>query len=199
MYTVTPHTRFILASASPRRIELLRGLGLHFEVYPSGVDEDVLTDESPDALVQRLAERKAEAVAKRFPGAWVLGADTTVWCQSSILNKPLDREEAEAMLAAIQGRCHEVWGGFCLQNDTTRVTEVHCSKVYIAPLPLETIRAYIRSGEPLDKAGSYAVQGVGAGFVQAVEGSYTNVVGLNLCAAREALLRMKVIQSNRMA
>lgn len=177
-----PH--LILASGSPRRRDLLDGLGVRFTVRPVDVDETPLPDEAPLAYVERLARVKA---AERVgPGELVLGADTTVVLDGEILGKPADEAEARSMLARLAGREHTVLTGVSLvQADTgepKQATVVESSKVRIASLTEEEIAWYVATGETLDKAGSYAVQGIGAMFVEAVEGDYSNVVGLPLPA-----------------
>jgi septum formation protein len=182
--------RLILASASPRRRELLGGLGLRFEVRPAECDETPLPGETPAAMVLRLAREKACRVASELdgepPGALVLAADTTVVLDGEILGKPLDEDDARRMLARLAGRQHEVLTGLALhqREGGATATALERSRVRMAALGAEEIAWYVASGEPLDKAGSYAVQGLGALFVEAVEGNYTNVVGLPLPAVR---------------
>jgi septum formation protein len=185
----------ILASASPRRRQLLAGSGVPFQVVPAAIDEQPLVAEPPDAYVRRLALAKAEAVARRYPGAFVLGADTTVTIDRLLLGKPQDVEEARQMLRRLSGRVHQVLTGVAVvQTGTTggaagrRLVEVTVSRVEMRPLTARTIAWYLASGEPMDKAGAYAVQGLGAALVERVEGSYTNVVGLPLSETL-ALLR----------
>jgi len=189
MFKIKPGVRFILASASPRRLALLRGVGLEFEVQVSNCDETPLQGETPAAMVERLAKAKAHSVANNFPDAWVLGADTTVVLDDEILGKPENKADAHRMLSLIQGREHTVWGAFALVNlkSNTIFTGVHSSRVAMAAMSDQLIKQYIDTCEPLDKAGSYAIQGVGAGLVKSVAGSYTNVVGLNLSAVLQTL------------
>lgn len=179
-----PH--LILASGSPRRRDLLDGLGVRFSVRPVDVDETPLPDEAPRAYVERLARVKA---AERVgPGELVLGADTTVVLDGEILGKPADEAEARSMLARLAGREHTVLTGVSLvradgaSGQPAQATVVEASKVRIARLTEEEIAWYAATGETLDKAGSYAVQGIGAMFVEAVDGDYSNVVGLPLPA-----------------
>ena len=179
-----PH--LILASGSPRRRDLLDGLGVRFTVRPVDVDETPLAGEAPRAYVERLA--LAKAAERVEPGELVLGADTTVVLDGEILGKPADEAEARSMLARLAGREHTVLTGVSLvQADgasgaPAQATVVEASKVRIAPLTEEEIAWYAATGETLDKAGSYAVQGIGAMFVEAVDGDYSNVVGLPLPA-----------------
>lgn len=172
----------VLASGSPRRRELLSGCGLDFETMVPDVDERRLPGEDAATLVGRLAAEKARAAARRRPEAWVIGADTVVVCGGEILGKPSDRTEARRMLKLLQGREHEVWGGIavaCAQIGR-EMAGAGVSVVRFAPLSEEEIERYLDSGEPFDKAGAYAIQGVGAALVEAVSGSYTNIVGLDL-------------------
>jgi septum formation protein len=174
----------ILASASPRRKDLLGRLGLCFEIAPSDIDEAQEDGEKPEDHVRRLAHAKAAEVAPHYPGKWVLGADTIVVIDDTILGKPQDEAEARSMLSRLNARFHTVLTGYALVN-ASRPQEgtVRCvsSSVFIRELSPEEIAGYVKSGEPMDKAGSYAIQGLGSGIVERVTGSYTNVVGLPLC------------------
>jgi septum formation protein len=180
----------VLASASPRRRRLLNGIGIHFQVAPSGIDELAVEGETPTEQVTRLALAKAWDVAPQFPGDWVLGADTIVVVDGMILGKPEHEEEATQMLTTLSGRFHEVFTGYALVNtafaERERVNAVR-SEVFIRSLRQEEITRYVRTGEPMDKAGAYAVQGIGAALVQRIIGSYTNVVGLPLCEVTQEL------------
>jgi len=171
--------KLILASASPRRAEILRSLGIPFEADPSDVDETPLSGEAPDETACRLASAKAAVVAARRPGAWVLAADTLVVLDEAVLGKPADDAEAARMLLQLSGREHRVVTGVCLCADMdpgTTLTE--WSRVRFAPLTQAEVAWYVATGEPRDKAGAYAVQGLGARFVEGIEGSFTNVMGL---------------------
>ncbi len=171
--------RLILASASPRRQNLLATLGLHFLVRPVDLDETPHPDEPPEVYVRRLAEEKA--AAKISPGELVLAADTSVILDGEILGKPADEAEARSMLARLAGREHTVLTGVALgELGLESRTVVESSRVRIAALEADEIAWYVGTGEPMDKAGSYAVQGLGAMFVEAITGDYTNVVGLPL-------------------
>jgi septum formation protein len=167
----------ILASRSPRRTELLRSAGLEFTVRAMEVDESIEGDESPHSYVQRLAEKKALAVAVQ-PGELILAADTTVALGDEILGKPLDDEDARRMLQKLSGRRHEVYTGVCLRSAGIVNTRVACTGVWFDTLSPSEIEAYVRSGEPLDKAGAYAIQGLASKFIPRIDGSYSNVVGL---------------------
>ena len=182
----------VLASATPRRRELLRWLVAEYELDTAYVDESPRPGEAAAALVARLAQAKAEAVAARRPEAWVLAADTVVEIDGDVLGKPADTREAAGMLRRLAGREHRVFTGFTLlapRGGARRDGTVE-SRVLFHDLAPHTIEGYVATGEPLDKAGSYAIQGRGAGLVARVDGSFTNVIGLPLdevgAALREA-------------
>ena len=173
----------ILASASPRRRALLAPTGLSFEVQPAGIPEHVLPGEDPRSMVERLAEAKARAVAELSePQVVVLGSDTAVVLDGDILGKPRDPEHALALLRRLTGRIHQVLTGVALV--TERGARAHVlsveSRVRMRPASEEELRAYVATGEGLDKAGAYALQGGGRRFVESVEGSESNVIGLPL-------------------
>jgi len=180
MHTPVGQTRLVLASASPRRRELLGQLGLGFEVSAADIDETPRQGEAAEAYVSRLARDKARVVAARHPGAWVLAADTTVVLGSELLGKPRDAAEAREMLGRLSGRTHEVHTGVALAGPATEHSTVVRTRVTFRPLSTGEIAWYVGTGEPLDKAGSYAIQGKGGFLVAAVEGSPTNVIGLPL-------------------
>jgi len=181
-----PLPPLVLASASPRRRELLEGLGLPFTIRPADLDETPFPNEQPGPYVLRLAKAKAAAVVQ--PGELALAADTVVVLDGELLGKPTDTQDAEKMLAKIAGREHQVYTGVALHHadkPTFReASNLTISKVRMAKLDPETIAWYVATGEPMDKAGSYAVQGLGALFVDAIDGNYTNVVGLPLPAVK---------------
>jgi septum formation protein len=185
----------ILASSSPRRHDLLSSINLKFLVIPSSVKERNINGESPEDQVCRLAQEKALDIAKRFPDKWVLGADTIVVIDSQILGKPKNPSEAERMLGLLTSRDHTVYTGYALINlrmpDRKRVRWVR-SEVYIRDMSQTEISGYVRTGEPMDKAGAYAIQGIGAGIVERVSGSYTNVVGLPLCEVTRDLKELGI-------
>lgn len=182
----------VLASASPRRRELLASLGLTFTVEPADVDEAVLPGERPEHLVSRLATAKAEALADRHPEALVIAADTTVVVEGQVINKPTDAAENAAFLRLLSGRTHDVYTGHALRLGAASEGGVVRTRVRFRRLTDGEIDRYVRSGEGLDKAGGYAIQGLGAAHVAEVEGSYTNVVGLSLPAVVEAARRLGV-------
>ncbi len=180
----------LLASASPRRCELLGQLGIAFVVLPAEIDETPRPNEAPEQLVLRLACAKAEAArVSAVPGQWVLGADTVVAMDVDILGKPSDSECAREMLARLSGRSHSVYSGIALARTgfDTRSCWVK-SRVRMRPIEAGELDAYVATGEPLGKAGAYAIQGRAAAFVRCLVGSYSNVVGLPLFEL-DALLR----------
>jgi len=183
--------RFILASQSPRRRELLASIGLTFEVMPSDVPEVYQPGESPEEYVARLSRDKAAVIAARDEQAWIIAADTTVLLGEELLEKPADEADARRMLATIAGKTHIVYTGVTLQNAARgwRDTRVAESEVRMLPLDARDIAWYVSTGEPLDKAGAYAVQGIGAMFIDSIHGSYTNVVGLPLALLFQMLRR----------
>lgn len=175
----------ILASASPRRKELLEQIGLQFSVMPSNVEEITLSDETPDDLVIRLSLDKARDIARRpdISARWVIGSDTIVVCNERVLGKPSSDKDAAAMLRQLSGTSHLVVSGYAVidRQQQTQRSEAVTTRVHFRQLTEEEIARYIATGEPADKAGAYAIQGIGACFVSGIEGSYTNVVGLPLC------------------
>ena len=181
----------LLASASPRRRELLAQLGVDFEVCVPEVDETRLPDEPPVHFVQRLAQKKACAVSAQ-ENQLVLAADTVVVLDEQILGKPSSAEEAEAMLASLSGKTHQVMTGVCLRGRGFEKLFCVTTEVVFRPLAPEEIRRYVQTGEPMDKAGAYAIQGGAAGMVREIHGSYTNVVGLPLCEVYSALSRAAI-------
>jgi septum formation protein len=187
--------KIILASASPRRRELLRQLGLTFEIIPSSVEEDIKEGEGPSEHVLRLARLKAREIARNQNNSFIIGADTIVVLDHEILGKPEDEEEAFEMLTRLSGREHKVFTGFCVldTSDGIEYCEAVESRVRFKHLTPEEIRGYIKTGEPVDKAGAYAVQGKGSYMIKEIEGSYTNVVGLPLCELVEVLILLKAI------
>jgi septum formation protein len=177
----------VLASASPRRAELLARAGIDFDTRPAHVDETPWPGEEPEAHVRRLAEAKARAVAVDHRGALVLGSDTIVVLDGRILGKPLDADEARAMLRALSGRAHDVLTGVALViGDEARV-DVCRTRVWFRTLTAAEIDGYVATGEPMDKAGAYGIQGGAARFVERIEGSRSNVVGLPVEVVRAML------------
>ncbi len=177
----------VLASASPRRQELLRHAGISFVVQPADIDETPLPREHPRECVERLAREKALSVWTRRPHDIVLGADTIVVIDGSILNKPIDLEDAARMLSLLSGRTHQVITGVCLVSPVVCSTQDENPQISVASettlvtmtaLSDEEIGEYISTGEPMDKAGAYAIQGRASRWIPRIEGDYTNVVGL---------------------
>lgn len=171
----------ILASNSPRRRDLLLKAGIEFTVQPAAVDESLRPGESAAEYVKRVARAKALAVARTAgPGNLVLGADTTVVIAGQILGKPRDASGAAQMLCLLSGGAHYVVTGICIVRAPEKIEawKHEASTVFFKPLSEETIRRYVATGEPLDKAGAYAIQGLAAEFIERVEGSIDNVVGL---------------------
>ncbi len=190
--TIAP---LVLGSQSPRRRELLGQLGIKFAIARADIDECLKAGETPADFVGRMAAEKARAVAGAFPASWILAADTIVVLEGKVLGKPEDKAAAEKMLTRIAGNRHQVLTAFTLYHpqNGSPVTRLDSSRVKIAALSAEQIAAYINTGEPLDKAGSYAVQGLGGAFVEAIEGSPTNVIGLPLPLVVAELLNYNVI------
>lgn len=168
----------ILASGSPRRRQWFEALQLPYEVRVPHVDETPLPGEEPGDMVLRLAIAKAAKVGVEAPGRWVVAADTTVAVDHHVLNKPEDAEDAVRMLGLIQGRAHQVHTGFCLLRDAERHAFVDTATVVFRPLTETQIRWYVATGEPMDKAGAYAAQGIAALFLDRIEGSFATVMGL---------------------
>jgi septum formation protein len=182
----------ILASRSPRRQELLRQVGIRVEIIPSMVEERPLEGESPDEHVIRLAQEKAMEVAARYPGRWVIGADTIVLIDGEVLGKPRNRKEAVSMLQRLSGKEHRVYTGICLVGPDGEIKEIQSvmTRVIMKELSQKEIEGYVRTGEPFDKAGGYAIQGMGSAFIKEIHGSYSNVVGLPLCEVIDILKRI---------
>lgn len=183
----TGEAPLVLASASPRRVELLRQAGATFTVVDPGPDRAWPGAALPRHGVRALALDKARRVAPRRPGAIVIGADTVVVLRGRRLGKPADAEAARAMIRALHGRCHEVWTGIAVVRDGDARTAAECTTVQFGRMTEAEIEAYVRSGEPLDKAGAYGIQGLAGQFVKRIEGDYTNVVGLPLARLRAVL------------
>ncbi|MDA8430297.1 MAG: Maf family nucleotide pyrophosphatase [Geobacteraceae bacterium] len=193
------HGTIILASASPRRTELMSLAGIEFSVVPADICEAVLPDEIPAAHVMRLSREKADAVAAATNGRFFVGADTVVVLDDRIMGKPADEDEAFRMLSALSGRTHDVITGFTVFD---KVSSIHVSRnvrteVIFKEISEAEIRAYIATGCPMDKAGAYAVQGGAAHFVRAISGSYTNVVGLPMTELYETLCQLGALDADR--
>lgn len=168
----------ILASSSPRRAELLRRLGLRFTIVPADIDETYLPGEPPAEHAERLAREKAEAVARRLPEALVIGSDTIVVVDGNVLGKPRDAEAADRMLASLSGREHEVCTGVAVASGGSVISSLERVRVTFRHLSDAERRQYIETGEPMDKAGAYGIQGFGSAIVESIEGDYFSVMGL---------------------
>ena len=181
----------ILASASPRRKYLLEQAGLTFSVIPSSVDEDSIPVTKPEHYVKVLAEAKAGDVAEEHPACWVIGADTIVLIDGKILGKPGSRDDARGMLNRLSGKSHFVYTGYsiCCREKERAFSETVQTEVVFKELSEEEIEWYVHTKEPFDKAGAYAIQGLGTFLVRRVNGSYTNVVGLPVCEVIEHLIQ----------
>jgi septum formation protein len=186
---ISKENPLVLASHSPRRRRLLQQIGLPFRSLPSHVEEDQILGEPPVKAVL-LAEKKTRAAYAKSQDGWILGADTIVVIGERILGKPTDDKEAHFMLSLLSGKEHEVITGFCLLNPSGKRahSEAVNTLVRMKRLDEKEISAYVATGEPFGKAGSYAIQGVGAFLVESISGSYTNVVGLPVCALIKSLL-----------
>ena len=194
MYRVREGLPLVLASASPRRRQMLAELGLAFHLAPTQVDETILPAETAAEAAQRLAHRKAQAAARQWPQGAVLAADTLVaLADGAILGKPAHRDHARAMLQALSGRQHLVVTGYHLLWPGGERGGRAESRVRFRPLLAAEIEAYLASDEPMDKAGAYAVQGLAAAFVEDIQGSFTNVVGLPLARIVDLMLRAGII------
>ncbi|MCL2864095.1 MAG: Maf family protein [Lachnospiraceae bacterium] len=190
--------QIILASSSPRRRELLTQLGLNFLVMPSNEEEHYQSD-TPEEIVKELALLKASSVAKSFAlplsNTLIIGADTIVVLDGEVLGKPTDKQDAIAMLTKLQGRTHQVFTGVSLlmfeyNHQCKTNTFVACTKVFVNEMSLKEIQAYVESGEPMDKAGSYGIQGVFAKHIGRIEGDYSNVMGLPIATLYEILKKI---------
>jgi len=186
-------TKIILASASPRRKEILNLLKISFEVCKSDVEEIMDEAMHPAELVMKLAEQKATDVYNKNTNSVVIGADTIVTFDGQKLGKPTSKDEAFKMLSLLSGNTHEVYTGVSIQNGGTITNFNVCTKVTFYQLTDEEIHAYIQTGEPMDKAGSYGIQGFGAIFVKEIEGDYYSVVGLPISQLARQLRKLNII------
>ncbi len=195
MFQIKDENALVLASESTRRIDILRTLGVSFSIIPPDVDEKRRTYESPKDYVLRVSHDKAQKVGDLFPEKWVIGADTVVVYKGRVLGKPKTEGDAHAMLKRLRGNWHKVFTGYCVLNVSKGIIyqDVAETKVFIKDLTDEEIEKYIKTSEPFDKAGSYAVQGKGGYMVKEIRGSYSNVVGLPICEITEVLLSLGVL------
>lgn len=195
MFHLKEGDSIILASESARRVDILRTLGISFAIIPPDIDESRKKDEPPKEYVLRVSHEKAQKVGSYFPDKWVIAADTVVVYKNRILGKPMNEKEAFNMLKTLSGKWHKVITGFCVLNLSKKTTyrDAVETKVFVRDLYDEEIKRYIKTSEPLDKAGSYAVQGRGGYMVKEIKGSYTNVVGLPICEIAETLLSLGIL------
>jgi septum formation protein len=194
----------VLASASPRRQELLRNAGIPFTVQPADIDEEPLPSELPKDCAERLAREKAQTVSRSRPADYVLGADTIVVIDEVILGKPSDAQDAARMLRLLSGRTHAVMTGVCLlapaakksESDLTQSllrTGSETTLVTMSEISDDEIRDYVANGEPMDKAGAYAIQGMASRWIPRIEGDYSNVVGLPVARVYAILRELRAI------
>lgn len=189
--------KIILASTSPRRKDLLQSVGIQFEIIAPSSDESLLAKERPENYALRLSKEKALSVSKNLDGnTLVIGADTIVVVDNQILGKPKDEEDAKIMLSKISGKAHHVLTAFSITKGEDEILHTHIvgTEVIVKTLEPQEIEGYIKTGEPMDKAGAYGIQGVGAFVVKEVRGSYTNVVGLPLVEVTEALKKLGALK-----
>jgi len=184
-----PKKRLILASNSPRRIVLLKSLGYHFDIVPHDIEECILGDVLPMELVQNLAFLKATDVARRVSNAIIISADTVIVHKKSILGKPKDISDAKRILSILSDSEHDIISGVCVMEMPSRKKMLRIERTHIKMKSIEDeeIDRYILTGEPMDKAGAYAIQGEGSKFVEKIDGSYSNAVGLPLELLQEML------------
>jgi nucleoside triphosphate pyrophosphatase len=188
-----PHTPLVLASRSPRRAEILQAVDWPFDIVAANIDETRLEDEDALAYVERLAKTKAATVAKKMAGRLVLGADTVVVIEGTILGQPKDKNDAGQMLKLLSGKWHEVLTGVALARvaaNSVEVVEHEITRVRFAELSQAEIDWYVGTGEPMDKAGAYAIQGRAARFIEEIQGDYFNIVGLPIRLVYELLRRI---------
>ncbi|MCB0335016.1 MAG: septum formation protein Maf [Bdellovibrionales bacterium] len=195
MYCLKSGAALILASASPRRKDLLDSLGFPYSIQAADICEDPLPNELPKALVSRLSQEKATVLANRHNASWILAADTMVVCDEEFLGKPIDEQDAVRMLSLLSGRVHAVLGGVTLINQEQGVTltKIFETRVIMRKFSSAEIRSYVKTQEPFGKAGAYAIQGYAAAFVTEIEGSYTNVVGLDLSGVVEMFQEVGIL------
>jgi len=195
MFQVKEGNAIILASESTRRVDILRILGIPFSIIPPDIDETRRPDETPKEFVLRISYEKANKVGKLFPDKWVIGADTIVVYKNKVLGKPSGEDEAFKMLQLLKGKWHKVITGFCVLNVVRDIIyrDAVETRVFMKDLVDQEIMKYIGTSEPLDKAGSYAVQGKGGYMVKEIKGSYSNVVGLPICEVAQVLLSLGIL------
>jgi septum formation protein len=195
MFQVKDGDSIVLASESTRRVDILRTLGISFSIIPPDIDETKHNDETPQEFVNRIAFEKASKVGRHFPDKWVIAADTIVVLKEKVLGKPNNERDAFNMLKTLRGKWHKVITGYCVLNLLKNIVyrDIVETKVFVRHMTDDEINRYIKTSEPMGKAGSYAVQGKGGYMVKEIKGSYTNVVGLPICEVAEALLSLGVL------
>ncbi|MDR2017548.1 MAG: Maf family protein [Syntrophobacterales bacterium] len=195
MFQVRNGDSIVLASESTRRVDILRSLGISFSIIPPDIDERKKKDESPRDFTLRVSMEKALKVGEHFTDKWVIGADTIVVNKGRVLGKPRDEADAFNMLRSLRGKWHKVITGYCILNVLKDIMHRDAieTRVHVRDLSDEEIMRYVKTSEPLGKAGSYAVQGKGGYMVKEIKGSYSNVVGLPICEVAEALLSLGVL------
>ena len=188
--------KIILASKSPQRKYLLKQAGIEFLVIPPQVDESEFNLTNPSDYVKKLAIAKAEYIAEKYPDSWVIGADTIVYINNTILEKPESKKNAVQMLKCLSAKTHVVYTGFsiCCKNKAQKISRIAKTEVILKKMSDHEIKWYVNTKEPFDKAGAYAIQGLGASLVKSINGSYTNVVGLPVCEVIEDLISFKAIK-----
>ena len=185
--------RFVLASGSPRRKELLTAAGFEYEVRPADIDERVDPSTPTEAVAEDLAKQKAESVLKEYPDAVVLGSDTIVVLDGKILGKPHSKQDAAEMLKALSGREHQVYTGLCVCSNEKTLSLTSRTDVYFHELSDELINAYVETSEPMDKAGAYGAQGLGSMLVDRIDGDFFTVMGLPIAEAARMLAKFGVV------
>jgi septum formation protein len=195
METAVANPYLILASKSPRRQYLLKQAGVSFAVIPSHFDESTIAMDLPAAYVKLLAEKKAADISRKYPDSWVIGADTIVQIDGDILGKPVSKKDARQMIARLSGQTHQVYTGVAIRCESRHkyFSDTFKTDVQFKRLTENEIEWYIQTDEPFDKAGAYAIQGLGTFLVKQIHGSYTNVVGLPVCEVVEYLICEGVI------
>jgi septum formation protein len=195
MFQTKDENAIVLASQSTRRVDILRTLGISFSIIPPDIDEKKRRNESIKDYVLRIAYEKARKVGNLFPEKWVIGADTIVVLKGKVLGKPKNDNDAFLMLKQLRAHWHKVYTGYCVLNISKQIVyqDVAETKVFIKDLTDEEIQRYIKTSEPFDKAGSYAVQGKGGYMVKEIKGSYSNVIGLPICEITEVLLSLGIL------
>jgi septum formation protein len=195
MFQVKDGDSIILASESTRRVDMLRSLGISFSIIPPDIDETKHKDETYREFAERISYEKASKVGNHFPDKWIIAADTIVVLKGKVLGKPQNERDAFNMLKTLRGKWHKVITGYCVLNVLQNITyrDMVETKVFLRHMTDDEIIRYIKTSEPMGKAGSYAVQGKGGYMVKEIKGSYTNVVGLPICEIAEALLSLGVL------